>query len=180
MRHCRLIVKSTYYYELTVHPNLFNNYFREDYMHTVEGTKAHQLACSVIIQALEDAFLLKRRKFDKRCSKIKKVVNNDAIKADAITWLKGESDAEGLKIICWMTDIEPAILVKKAREWFSGEHKDGYEFKSTEELKNALGVDLGAYKRDLRRAFSDNDDRWESSGSKCKKICNKVHEGVAK
>ena len=149
-------------------------------MHTVEGTKAHQLACSVIIQALEDAFLLKRRKFDKRCSKIKKVVNNDAIKADAITWLKGESDAEGLKIICWMTDIEPAILVKKAREWFSGEHKDGYEFKSTEELKNALGVDLGAYKRDLRRAFSDNDDRWESSGSKCKKICNKVHEGVAK
>ena len=97
-------------------------------------------------------------------------------KSDAVTWLKGENDVEGFKEIVGMTDIDPSIIVKKAREWFSGEHKDGYEFKDTEELYNELGVDLRAFERDLRRAFSDNDDRRESARSTSKKLHTKVHK----
>ena len=89
-------------------------------MPTVEGTKAKRLACSVIIQALEDAFLLKRKTKVNNINLKKKNNPNIKHKADAVTWLKGENDAEGLKRICGMTDIEPAILVKKAREWFGG------------------------------------------------------------
>jgi hypothetical protein len=147
---------------------------------TIEGTKAKRLACMVVIQAMEDAFLLKKYKFDRSSGKAIKVTTNLAIKSDAVTWLKGENDVEGFKTIVGMTDIDPAVLVKKARDWFVGEHAEGYEFKDAKELKDALGIDLGGLERDLRGAFSDNDDRWQSSGSKCKKICNKVHKGVAK
>ena len=147
---------------------------------TIEGTKAKRLACSVIIQAMEDAFLLKKYKYDMSKGKILQVATNLAIKADAVTWLKGENDTEGLRTIFGMTDIDPAIVVRKARVWFSGENKDGYEFKNAKELKDALGVDLGGIERDLRRTFSDNDDRRGSSGSKCKKLRNKIHKEVAK
>lgn len=127
---------------------------------TIEGTKAKRLACMVVIQAMEDAFLLKKYKFDKKSKKATKVTTNLAIKADAVTWLKGENDVKGFKIIVGMTDIDPAVLVKKAREWFVGEHGVGYEFKDAKELKDALGIDLGGLERDLRGAFSDNDDMW--------------------
>ena len=125
---------------------------------TIEGTKAKRLACMVVIQAMEDSFLLKKYKFDRKSKKAIKVTTNLAIKSDAVTWLKGENDVKGFKTIVGMTDIDPAIIVKKAREWFVGEHANGYEFNNDKELKDAMGIDLGGLERDLRGAFSDNDD----------------------
>ena len=127
---------------------------------TIEGTKAKRLACMVVIQAMEDAFLLKKTVKNHYKGQPSKNRINLILKSGAVTWLKGENDVEGFKIIVGMTDIDPAVLVKKARVWFVGEHAEGYEFKDAKELKDALGVDLGGLERDLRGAFSDNDDRW--------------------
>jgi hypothetical protein len=127
---------------------------------TIEGTKAKRLACMVVIQAMEDAFLLKKAVKNHYRGQPSKNRINLILKSDAVNWLKGENDVEGFKIIVGMTDIDPAVLVKKARDWFVGEHAEGYEFKDAKELKDALGVDLGGLERDLRGAFSDNDDRW--------------------
>jgi hypothetical protein len=149
-------------------------------MNTINGTKAKRLACMVVIQAMEDAFLLKKYKFDRSSGKAIKVTTNLAIKSDAVTWLKGENDVEGFKIIVGMTDIDPAVLVKKARDWFVGDHAEGYEFKDAKELKDALGVDLGGLERDLRGAYGDYDDRRQSSGGTSKKLCNKIHKEITK
>lgn len=125
---------------------------------TIEGTKAKRLACMVVIQAMEDAFLLKKNVKNHYIGQPSKNRINLIIKSDAVTWLKGENDVKEFKTIVGMTDIDPAVLVEKARAWFVGEHAEGYEFNSREELKDALGVDLGGLERDLRGAFSDNDD----------------------
>jgi hypothetical protein len=143
---------------------------------TIEGTKAKRLACMVVIQAMEDAFLLKKNVKNHYRGQPSKNRINLILKSDAVNWLKGENDVEGFKIIVGMTDIDPAVLVKKARDWFVGEHAEGYEFKDAKELKDALGVDLGGLERDLRGAYGDYDDRRQSSGGTSKKLCNKIHK----
>ena len=143
---------------------------------TIEGTKAKRLASMVVIQSMKDAFLLKKTVKNHYKGQPSKNRINLIIKSDAVNWLKGENDVEGFKLIVGMTDIDPAIIVKKAREWFVGEHANGYEFNDDKELKDAMGIDLGGLERDLRGAFSDNDDRRESTGSTSKKLHTKVHK----
>ena len=122
---------------------------------------AEALAEAVIARALEDAFFLKIR--TKSSKGIRKNGYNSVMKNDAITWLRGENDYDGLDFWCVIADIPTDRLVKKCREWFGGEHKEGYEFGTKVGLQEVLGFDIRVLKRDLRGKNSDSDDRRQDA-----------------
>ena len=102
------------------------------------GAKA--LAEAVIARALEDAFFLKIR--TKSSKGIRKDGYNSVMKDDAITWLRGENDYDGLDFWCVIADIPTGMLVKKCRQWFSGANSEGFEFSNKKEAEDALGIKI--------------------------------------
>lgn len=102
---------------------------------------------AVIARALEDAFFLKKSEL---CGKkgVKENTHNIIKKAEAISWLKGENDYDGLDFVCTAAGIPTDMVVKKSREWFSGKNADGYEFRTKVDVKNVLGIDIRIVARD--------------------------------
>lgn len=97
---------------------------------------------AVIARALEDALFLKKKVTNRKIGKKVKYSYGIVKKADAVTWLKGENDYEGLDFVCTAAGIPTEKLVKKCRKWFSGEHSDGYEFSNKKEAEDVLGIKI--------------------------------------
>lgn len=95
---------------------------------------------AVIVRALLDAMFLKRNV--KTSYGIKKSSYNLVMKNDAVSWLKGENDYNGLDFVCTAAGIPTDRLVKKCREWFSGDNEDGFELRTKADVKNVLGFDI--------------------------------------
>lgn len=121
--------------------------------HTQEGIRIEKLYKHVLAQALHDAFFLKR-KYSARTIHAQKKHNTHIVwKNDAVTWLRGEQDVEGLKLVCDLADMPVERLVRKCRQWFSGEHSGGYEFKDVNEFKKVMGFDFSIIEEGMRLKY---------------------------
>lgn len=148
--------------------------------HTREGNRIETLFKHVIARALDDAFFLKKKVKVKRLGGLVRHSYGIAKKADAVTWLRGENDLEGLDIVCTIAGLPTNAVIKRCREWFSGEHIDGYEFKNKEEFRNVMGFDIRCIERDLRRENSDSNGRRKNARGVRKKTSTTTNSGMEK
>lgn len=119
------------------------------------------LFIAVIAQAVEDAFFLKVKKKQKKGRGKEKHTPSFVYKEDAITWLRGENDFEGLCTVCNAAGIPVDKVIKAADKYLSGEHIHGYEFATKKAMEDALGIKFRIVDRDLLGEDCDCDDRWE-------------------
>ena len=102
---------------------------------------------AVVVRALLDAFFLKKEISYGEKGYVKNGYNV-AKKAEAVSWLKGENDYEGLDFVCTAAGIPTEKLVAKSREWFCGENSGGYELRTKADMKKILGFDIRIVEKD--------------------------------
>ena len=138
----------------------------------IQGKALRNLGIGVLYQNVHDAFFLKLKTV--HMGKKMKNTTNYINKLEAVTWLRGESYSDTLWYWCDVAGVSAEKVIKRCREWFSGEHAEGYEFHTHKEFEDVMGFNIRCFERIIRGEDGNNRRRRKNARKLCENTCSKA------